>query len=475
MRFFLARGSKATVQINSLSKKNLTQLSEEDDDRRKTWIESSGFRAKPGELLLVPTPEGRLGEVLLGRSETSGPLYRYAGLPSKLPKGRYGIADELKPPEATLAALGWALGCYEFDRYRKPRKEPSALVFPPGADRGTVSSLAEAVYLVRDLINTPASDMGPSDLERVVRAVAEPFAAKVHSVVGDGLLSENWPAVHAVGRASADSPRVVDLVWGASTAPKVTLVGKGVCFDTGGLDLKNAGGMLLMKKDMGGAAHVLGLAYAIMSSKLPVRLRVLIPLVENSVAGNAMRPLDVIKTRKGLTVEVGNTDAEGRLILSDALAEADSEKPEVIIDFATLTGAARVALGTELPALFCNQDAVASELLDAASAVYDPMWRMPLHAPYRRLLESKVADTSNVSSGRYGGAIVAALFLQKFVSKRTPWVHIDMMAWNTEGRAGRPVGGEAMGMRAVFEWLLKRFPPKSSKRTTTTRRTKSKS
>jgi leucyl aminopeptidase len=320
-----------------------------------------------------------------------------------------------------------------------------------------VRRLARAAFLARDLINTPTEDLGPAELAAEAVRVAEAGGACHRVVVGDQLLAENYPTIHAVGRASTRPPRLVDIVWGEPTAPKLTLVGKGVCFDTGGLDLKPASGMRLMKKDMGGSAIMLGLAQAIMDAKLPVRLRVLLPLVENSVAGNAVRPMDIIRTRKGLTVEIGNTDAEGRLILCDALAEASTEKPALLVDMATLTGAARVALGPELAALFCNDDGVAQGMLEAARAEEDPMWRMPLWRPYRKMIDSKVADLNNVSEGPHAGAITAALYLQEFVEPGIPWAHFDVMAWNPQSRPGRPEGGEATALRALYAYIAGRF------------------
>jgi leucyl aminopeptidase len=330
-------------------------------------------------------------------------------------------------------------------------------VWPENADRKLVERLAGAVFLARDLAVTPASDMGPAELAEAAEKVAKAEGALCRIVVGDELLAENYPTIHAVGRASTRPPRLVDITWGDESAPKVTLVGKGVCFDTGGLDLKPASGMLNMKKDMAGAAIVLGLGQAIMQAGLKVRLRVLLPCVENSVAGNAMRPRDIIKTRKGLTVEIGNTDAEGRLILCDALSEASDEKPEMIIDAATLTGAARVALGPELPALFCNNDALANALIAAGEAEDDPMWRMPLYKPYRRLIDSKIADLNNVSDGPQGGAITAALYLNEFVDPAVPWAHLDVLAWNNRSRPGRPEGAEAQTLRAVYAHIADRF------------------
>ena len=370
--------------------------------------------------------------------------------------GRYAWDGRLPEDEADVAALGFGLACYRFERYKKRDRGLPTLVWPTGADKADVTRQLEATFLGRDLVNTPAEDMGPTALAEAARKLARQHGARCTVTVGDKLLEKNYPTIHTVGRAAADAPRLIDLRWGRPSDPKVTLVGKGVCFDSGGLDIKPAGGMLLMKKDMGGAAIVLGLAHAIMSAGLRVRLRVLVPAVENAISGNAFRPLDVIRTRKGITVEVGNTDAEGRLILCDALAEASSERPELLLDYATLTGAARVALGTELPALFSSSDAWADELIDAGREVHDPYWRMPLHRPYRRQLESRVADMSNVG-GSYGGAITAALFLAAFVDPEVAWSHVDVMAWNLDNQPGRPAGGEPMGLRAAYEALARRY------------------
>jgi leucyl aminopeptidase len=431
----------------------------------KRWVDSAGFLAKPGEVSLVAGKDGGLSSVLLGVDDHQG-LWAYAGLPEILPPGRYRIDAVLEKNGATNAAIGWALGCYCFDRYKSQKvKTPRpGLVWPRNCDRGAVRRTADATALVRDLINTPAEDMGPAELAAAARRLARTHKARARVVIGDALLKQNYPTIHAVGRASVNAPRLIDLTWGRRDAPKVTLVGKGVCFDTGGLDLKSASGMLRMKKDMGGAAHVLGLAHMIMDAGLDVRLRVLIGAVENSVAGNAFRPADVIKTRKGITVEIGNTDAEGRLVMCDALAEADDENPAMIADFATLTGAARVAVGTELSALFCNDDTLASDLSQEGEKVGDPVWRLPLWRPYRRLLDSKVADINNVSEGGVAGAITAALYLEEFVSRSTPWAHFDIMGWNTGPRAGRPVGGEAMGMRALYAVIEKKFGRKRGRK-----------
>jgi leucyl aminopeptidase len=423
----------------------------------RNWVQANGFSALSGEVCLIPGRDGKLARVFAGVSR-QGDAFQYSRLAEKLPVGKYEIATPLSPVQADAAALGWMLSAYAFTRYkRKPTRKRVVLVWPSGSNGAFVSAVARGVALGRDLINTPAEDMGPEELSQATRELAAQHGGRFKEIVGERLLKENYPSIHAVGRASSRAPRLVDFVWGKASDPKVTLVGKGVCFDTGGLDLKPADNMKLMKKDMGGAATVLAVASAVMELGLPIRLRVLIPAVENSVSGNAIRPLDVLKTRKGLSVEVGNTDAEGRLILSDALTEADAERPELLIDIATLTGAARVALGTELPALFSTSDAAARELLSAGRRVDDPLWRMPLHRAYRRQLDSRVADINNIPNGPYGGAITAALFLREFVSERAVWMHIDSMAFNLESRPGRPYGGEVFAARALIEMLRTRY------------------
>jgi leucyl aminopeptidase len=424
----------------------------------RRWLEATRFDAEPGKSRLVPGPDGDIREVLVGLGGEPSP-WDWAGLPTELPAGRYRLEGASKE-DAEAAALGWALGTYRFDR-RGARKETdlAALVWPRDCRRERVEAAAEATYLVRDLINAPASELGPAELTEAAQALAKRRGAELRTVVGEALLEQSFPAIHAVGRAAAPerAPRLADLRWGDPRHPKVTLVGKGVCFDSGGLDLKPANNMKLMKKDMGGAAHVLGLGSMIMALGLPVRLRVLVPAVENSVSGSAMRPLDVVPTRKGTTIEIGNTDAEGRVILSDALHEASTESPALLVDFATLTGAARVALGADLPALFSNDDATAEAILAKARAEADPLWRMPLFQPYRKLIDGKVADITNSPDSPLGGAITAALFLQEFVDSKIPWAHIDLMAWNSSSRPGRPEGGEAMGLRALFAHVEERF------------------
>ncbi len=454
---FKSRADASTVPIVPIEKDVFDAWLADQPAGTRAWVESTGFKAAPRSLSLVAGEDGALASVLFG-VEAHDDFWAYADLPGRLPAGSYRIDARMEHGAATGAALGWALGCYAYDRYAAKRSAPvPALVWPAGADRAHVRSAAEATTTIRDLINTPASDMGPAELAASVRSVGEAKGAEVAEIKGAGLLRRGYPTVHAVGRASANAPRLIDLRWGRADAPKVTLIGKGVCFDSGGLDIKPARGMLRMKKDMGGAAHVLGLAQMVMAAGLDVRLRVLVPAVENSISGNALRPLDIVRTRSGIAVEVGNTDAEGRLILCDAITEAESEGPDLLIDCATLTGAARVALGPELPAFFCNDDALAEALASAGEAVSDPLWRLPLWRPYRRMLDSKTADINNVSEGGMAGAITAALYLQEFVNGTTPWIHLDVMAWNLTARPGRPVGGEAQGVRALYALIESRF------------------
>ena len=425
---------------------------ESQSEALRVWVRAADFKAKPGQVLLLPDPHGTLGGVLLG---ASGPpeLWTFAGLPEQLPPAAYHIATPL--PTATAAtqvALGWLLGHYRFERYRSSSERAgiATLVLPEGADAGYVEQMATSIYLVRDLVNTPAADLGPGELADAARSLATEFQAQYTVTSGDALLDAGYPAVHAVGRAAARAPHLLDLSWGEETAPKVTLVGKGVCFDSGGLDLKPASGMRNMKKDMGGAATVLGLARAVIATGLRVRLRVLIPAVENAVSGNAFRPGDILSTRRGLTVEVGNTDAEGRLVLADALAAADSDAPGLLIDCATLTGAARVALGPDLPALFTPDDELAERLLALGREHNDPLWQLPLWQPYAQRLDSTVADLNNVTDDGQAGAITAALFLSRFVTQTRRWCHIDLYAWNDKPRPGRPAGGEAYSLRALY-------------------------
>jgi len=421
----------------------------------RQWVESTGFRANAGQCCAVPGEDGQLERWLFGVNER-GWLYQLAALPSALPDGAYRLDCDWGREQRLQAGLGWGLAAYRFDRYKPDGKACPGLLLDDDIERD-VRALHEAQCLVRDLVNTPTEHMGPAELADAVTHQADQFAAKAESVVGDALLTDNFPAIHAVGRASSRPPRLIELNWGEEDAPRLALVGKGVCFDSGGLDLKNARGMALMKKDMGGAAHALALARLVMDYHLPVRLQLLIPAVENSVSGNAYRPGDIIATRKGLSVEVGNTDAEGRVILADALAYACENSPDLVIDFATLTGAARVALGADLPPLFSNRADVAQAIQQAGDKVEDPLWTMPLWQPYRKDIESPIADLNNSSKSAYGGCITAALFLESFILPDTPWVHIDTFAWNEANRPGRPMGGEALGLRAVFRYLQARY------------------
>lgn len=452
----LAASGRNAIPLHLVTVDGLDDWLDGLDTNAVHWVEASGFKGKAGQTVLLPSDDGKPAGAALGVSSLDD-FWACGGASSRLPDGLYAIQTKLTKAQATNIAVAWSLGAYKFDKYKSKPANGARLVWPKGADKTVAEAIRAGVETTRSLINTPASDMGPAELAAAVKAVAKPHKAKVAVTVGNDLLKNNFPTIHAVGRASDRAPRLIDMTWGLKSAPKVTLVGKGVCFDTGGLDLKSAAGMLTMKKDMGGAAAVLGLAQSIMGIDLPVRLRVLIPAVENSVSGNAMRPLDVIKTRKGVTVEVGNTDAEGRLVLCDAIALAMEEKPDLVIDCATLTGAARVALGPSLPALFCNDDALANDILSAGLKTADPLWRLPLHGPYKEMLDSDVADMNNVSTGGFAGAITAALYLYAFAEDTAPWAHIDMMAWNVGSKPGRPKGGEAQSIRALLVMLQKRY------------------
>ncbi|HXI05638.1 MAG: leucyl aminopeptidase family protein [Bradyrhizobium sp.] len=423
----------------------------------RQFAEANGFSAKPGKCLILPAADGQIARVLFGledESARSHDPFRTGALPGLLPPGTYRFANA--PHDARLAALAFALGCYRFARYRKVDGPDVRLVPPEGIDAAELTRIAEAAFLARDLINTPSNDMGPAELEAAAREVAKRFDAKFDCIAGDAL-ARDFPLIHAVGMASTRAPRLIDFSWGDAAHPKVTLVGKGVCFDTGGLDLKPSSGMLIMKKDMGGAANVLALAQMVMDAKLKVRLRVLIPAVENAVAGNAFRPLDIFKSRKGITVEIGNTDAEGRLVLADALALADEEKPELLVDLGTLTGAARVALGPDLPPYYTNDETLAADVARLARQEHDPLWRMPLWPAYDAWLDSKVANITNAPSGGFAGSITCALFLQRFVEAATSWLHVDIYGWTPSAKPGRPEGGECQAARAIYKLLSERY------------------
>jgi leucyl aminopeptidase len=425
-------------------------------EAERAFARSAGFEPKPGRQLLLATTDGALSGVLFGLEKPDEPtkdLFRPGQLATLLPPGSYRFANA--PHDARLGALAFALGSYQFARYRKADARNVRLVLPDAVDGDELTRVAEGVTLCRDLINTPSNDMGPAELEDAARALTKQHGATMRVTSGDEL-AKGFPLIHAVGMASPRAPRLIDMSWGKDGDPKITLVGKGVCFDTGGLDIKSDAGMLNMKKDMGGAATALALAHMIMSGKLKLKLRVLIPAVENSIAGNSFRPRDIYKSRKGITVEIGNTDAEGRLILADALALACEDKPALVVDFATLTGAARVALGPELPPFFTDDDVLADEFSRAGLAENDPAWRLPLWRPYDQMLDSKTADMNNVGSSGHGGAITAALFLRRFVSVKS-WLHFDIFAWTASAKPGRPEGAECQTARALYSMLSSRY------------------
>jgi leucyl aminopeptidase len=428
-------------------------------DAQKAWIEAQGFKGTGRKHVALPGPGGELAGVVLGLGEAraNDPMDRaelaLGLMPGVLPPGLYHLAEATENPE--LAAVAWGLGGYRFTRYKAAANGEAVaqLKLPPGAVPERVLATVEGVWFGRDLINTPASDLGPHQLEEAARKLGHRHGADVSSIVGDDLVTQNLPMIHAVGRASDRPPRLIDLTWGKASAPRVTLVGKGICFDTGGLDIKPASAMLTMKKDMGGAATALALAHMVMAAKLDVRLRVLIPAAENSIGGNAFRPGDVLTSRAGKTVEIGNTDAEGRLVLADALALADEERPDTIVSFATLTGAARVALGPELPPLYTDDDAFAGEIAAAGGRIGDPVWRMPFWTGYEPTLDSPVADMNNVSDGPFAGSVTAALFLRRFVKQARRFAHLDIYGWRQAAKALGPKGGEVQAARAMFEVL----------------------
>ncbi|GIX12765.1 MAG: leucyl aminopeptidase [Paracoccaceae bacterium] len=420
------------------------------------WARAHGFSGALGELLCLPGPDGRPCRVLVGWGDAAARArgrFHLAAAAEKLPEGVYALPDGLPPEEAEEAALGWLLQGYRFGRYKSQRPAAARLAAPAGVDAAAIESVAQAVFLTRDLINTPARDMGPDALEAAIRGLAAAFGAKLRVVTG-AELAQGFPMIAAVGAAAARPPRLIDLTWGPGDAPKVTLVGKGVCFDTGGLDLKPPQAMALMKKDMGGAATAIGLARMVMAAGLPLRLRLLVPAVENSVSAASFRPGDILTSRKGLTVEVNNTDAEGRLVLADALALAAEESPALCVSMATLTGAARVALGPDLPPFFTDDETLAAALADAARRVRDPLWRLPFWDPYEPDIEPAIADLDNAPQGGMAGAITAALFLRRFAP--APFIHLDLYAWTPKPLPGRPKGGECQGARALFRLLQDR-------------------
>ncbi len=450
-----AKRGRGAIPIIPVTQKSWPGTERNLDKSGRTWLRSQGFAAEAGRHGLLPGKSGDLEKVFYGIAEApkAGDPFDFARLARVLPKGIYRIEGEL--PQLRNAVLGWLLESYRFERYRQASASLPLLVCPVEVDRAGVVRAAEAHFMVRDLVNTPSMDMGPDELEKAARSVASRHRAKLRVVAGERLRRE-FPMIHTVGQASCRRPRLIDFTWGPARAPKITLVGKGVCFDTGGLDIKPAAGMLTMKKDMGGAANVLGLARMIMAAKLKVRLRVLIPAVENAIAGNAFRPGDVLTSRKGIRVEIGNTDAEGRLILADALALADEESPDLLIDMATLTGAARVALGPDLPPFYTSDDGLADALARHAIAANDPLWRMPLWTPYYTLIDSSIAELNNSGDSGFAGSLTAALFLKRFVERAKAYVHFDIFAWTPTAKPGRPKGGEAQGIHTLFALIAER-------------------
>lgn len=452
-----AAASEASRPIWLVTEQTWPAIAEQLPSSAQSFARAQAFEGKAGSHCLLPDADGSLAGVAFGingeGAKTRDP-FLVGKLPTLLPEGVYRFATPA--PDANLATLAWLLGSYAFTRYRKRADKAVRLVVPEGVDGKEVTRIAQAVMRGRDLINTPTSDLGPDGIEAAARSLAEAHGAAFTSIVGDELLQQNFPMIHAVGRASTTPPRLIDFTWGDANTPRITLVGKGVAFDTGGLDIKPSASMLLMRKDMGGAAATLALAEMIMGAKLPVRLRVLIPAVENAIAGNAFRPGDILVSRKGVTVEIGNTDAEGRLILADALSLADEEAPDLLVDFATLTGAARVALGPELPPFYTDDDALAADIARTGMAVNDPVWRLPLWAPYQSQLDSKFADMNN-TGGPMAGSITAALFLRRFVSAAKAHVHFDIFAWNNATRPGRPEGGEIQGARLMYAVIRERY------------------
>lgn len=423
---------------------------------QRQWLSTLGFQALPHTWCAIPREDGTMACVWVGVDETPE-AFALGHLPWQLPEGDYALAEAPPGCDVTLLALGFQLGAYQFTRYKAAKRAPARLLPGIGTNAAYLQRAAQAIGLVRDLVNTPSQDMGPGDLSRTAADIAAAHDAQWREWIGEQLLEAGFPAIHAVGRAAAQAPRLIELTWGNPQHPKLALVGKGVCFDTGGLNLKPADGMRWMKKDMGGAAHALALAQWVMASGLPVHLHVLVPAVENAVAGNAMRPGEVLRTRAGISVEVDNTDAEGRLVLCDALTYAAERRPDWIIDFATLTGAARIALGPDLPALFGNHAERIELLLQSSRTTRDPMWQLPLWPGYRSWLDSGVADMANAPSSRHAGAITAALYLERFIPADVPWTHLDVYAWNDGDRPGRPKGGEAYGLRAVYDALVRRY------------------
>ncbi|MET0606457.1 MAG: leucyl aminopeptidase family protein [Beijerinckiaceae bacterium] len=472
MREHLAAGGAASLPVRFAKREDWEREIRNVSPAGARFASDQGFDGAAGKVIFVPHENGALAGAIVGLGDAAE---QDPFLPDKLPGALSAGVWRLEnwPGDPELAVIAFLLGSYRFRKYRRAKGGGARLALPHGVSRARVLRIAESVALARDLINTPANDLGPAELAATARKLAREHGAACSIVVGDALLEKRFPMIHAVGRASARAPRLVDIRYGKPSQVKVTLVGKGVVFDTGGLDIKPPSGMLLMKKDMGGAAVALAAARMIMDAKLPVRLRVLLPIVENAVGGAAFRPGDVLQSRRGLTVEIGNTDAEGRLILADALSFADEEKPDLLIDFATLTGAARVALGPDLPPFYTPSEKLAADIARIGEKVNDPAWRMPLWPAYRSMLDSKIADMNNVASGPFAGSIVAALFLQRFVESAKEWAHFDVFGWNPSSKPGRPEGGEAQAARLVYALVEARCATTSLGRPRATKRLRS--
>ncbi len=456
--FTTADAAPQPIPLIALNRADLARVLAPQPDRVARWAERHGFAGDPGSVLTVPDADGAIALALVGIGDAEDPQC-IAHAPYALPPGDYQLATgEGHPLRLPTALLGWGLGAYRFERYRSGGRAPARLLMTKdAAAQSEAFALLKASTLVRDLVNTPTEHMGPDELEAAALRVAEAYGGEARAIRGVDLIKQRFPAIHAVGRASHRAPRLIELHWGDPQHPRLAIVGKGVCFDTGGLDLKPAEGMRNMKKDMGGAAHALALAQLVMALRLPVRLQLLIPAVENAVGPEAFRPGEVLATRAGISVEIDNTDAEGRLVLCDALTYAAEAKPDLLLDFATLTGAARVALGPDLPALYANDEALAADYLAAANATRDPLWRMPLWRPYLTLLASQIADIANAGSSRMAGSVTAALYLERFVPEGQRWAHTDVYAWNDSPRPGKPAGGEAQGLRAAYALLKTRY------------------
>ncbi len=457
MSMIFAKANATSIPLHIIASKDLPEWLAEQPDNVTQWLDTMGFSAKLGDVCLVPDTKGAGLLVAVGygtKSKRSRGRFHLGHAAKRLPAGTYHIETDLKRKALEEAALGWLLAGYSFDRYRTQKPAKAMLKAPKDIDANQIEIMVAGEMLTRDLINTPASDMGPEELEQAFMALAAKHGAKTKVTAGDDLLTQNLPMIHAVGRASNRAPRLLDMTWGTA-GPTLTLVGKGVCFDTGGLNIKPGGSMGLMKKDMGGAATVMGLAHMIMALKLPLRLRVLVPAVENAISGNAFRPQDILTSRKGLTVEINNTDAEGRLVLADALALADEEKPDCLISMATLTGAARVAVGPDLAPFFCDSAKMAKALEAGGKSSNDPLWRLPFWAPYETMIEPGIADLDNAPKGGFAGCITAALFLRRFVDQSPRYAHFDIYGWQPTATPARPKGGVGQGARAILSALPK--------------------